>query len=638
MSGIYGAFTDQSLKKNNERNMRALLLWNRAYGRIAEDLFDSKACFLGCCFEHFSDSIPKSKKILSREHKYAAIDALLYNRDELIAAGEYSSDLSDEELLFKYILKFGYKALKNVNGDFAGTIYDEADNSVTIFRDHMGIRPLFYYDKDDILYFSSDIRGIISIDSIDASVSKEWIYKTLTGHPTMTDRVTTEYEHIFCVEPASYYKFYFDVNSLKCKKTSYWELGKHKIRLSSDQEYQTRLRELITDSVKRRLDAISGLVGAELSGGLDSGVIDILINRLGRDCVYSSWSYSPDVLEIAENDERLIIDDICKQEGITCNYKKTDFSLDSNIARNMRSSGLTIPDNNSILYAYVLPTYLNTLPICNTAQFIQRSGASVVFTGHGGDEGVSHRCNPYEMFYQHEYINYLHYMYSSTCSEKHRIRETVKACKENLSKTRKKLRSPFSNGLSDDSSLINQRFADRYKNKKLPSLQFAFDPIGYIKQGGSRNRLDNIALYGAYNQVRYLVPYLDYRVIDFAVSIPRYQYLRGFRNRYIFREAFKDILPESLYQLRAKETNSHKSIKPDPKRFDIFIEEKKEVIKSLNRAYWEEYIDFDKLDKWVQKGKPSEEELPLEKELLYALSSCNLAEKIVDLSRKAVKE
>ena len=69
----------------------------------------------------------------------------------------------------------------------------------------------------------------------------------------------------------------------------------------------------------------------------------------------------------------------------------------------------------------------------------------------------------------------------------------------------------------------------------MPPLSFSYDPVSYIHQGGSRNRLDNVALYGAYNGVRYLIPYLDYRVIDYAVSIPRYQYLRGRRNRFVFR-------------------------------------------------------------------------------------------------------
>ena len=64
---------------------------------------------------------------------------------------------------------------------------------------------------------------------------------------------------------------------LKMSTVIYWQPGSKKIRLSSEEAYIKQLRQLITDSVKRRLDAVPGVVGAELSGGLDSSIIDILI-------------------------------------------------------------------------------------------------------------------------------------------------------------------------------------------------------------------------------------------------------------------------------------------------------------------------------------------------------------------------
>lgn len=637
MSSIFGYFTIKNPISNTDNEKKSLLLWNRAYGRNAEDTMTKDNCFMGCCFEHFSDNVPESNRILHNKHKYAAIDALIYNRAKLLKTGNYQKNLSDEELLFDHILKFGFDALKDVNGDFAGAVFDEEENSVTLFRDHMGIRPLFYYYKDNSFYFSTDIRGLISIEGLDASLSKAWIYKTLSGYPALTDTIHTEYEHIFCTEPASYSKFFFKNDTLQYTKTKYWKLGSKKIRLSSDKAYQKKLRELISDSVKCRLDAVSGLIGAELSGGLDSGVIDILINRFKRKCVFSSWSYSPEVLELAENDERLIIEDICKQEGITCNYKYTDFSDDSNIARSMRAAGLSCPSENSPELRYVLPSYTNTLSICNTAQFIQRSGAKVVFTGHGGDEGVSHRCNPYEMFHNREYFKYLRYIYSTTEGEKHRLYKTVCRTKNNLAKNSKYIKEPFKEVPIDETTFLNDVFINDCKKIDLPIQKFAYDPIAYINNGGSRNRLDNVALYGAYNQVRYLIPYLDYRVIDFAVSIPRYQFIRKNQKRYIFREAFKDIMPESLYRLTIKENNSRNSIKPNPNWYDIFAENKNYIIAQLDRDYWGTYIDFDKIDTWAQKGKPSDEDLPLERALLIILSTCISAEEVVKLSKDAVK-
>ena len=69
--------------------------------------------------------------------------------------------------------------------------------------------------------------------------------------------------------------------------------------------------------MKVRANIIKGLVGAELSGGLDSGVIDVLLNRLDKKGIYYSWSVHPNELEYAEDDERLIIEEICKRENMT---------------------------------------------------------------------------------------------------------------------------------------------------------------------------------------------------------------------------------------------------------------------------------------------------------------------------------
>ena len=116
--------------------------------------------------------------------------------------------------------------------------------------------------------------------------------------------------------------------------------------------------------------------------------------------------------------------------------------------------------------------------------------------------------------------------------------------------------------------LLRNDFCEKYGTEYLPLRYFVYDPISYINHGGSRLRLDNAAVLGAYSGCRYIFPYMDYRVMDFAVSIPRYQYLRGRKNRYIFRESFKDIMPLSLYRQKCKEDVSNRNITPDPNAYD----------------------------------------------------------------------
>jgi asparagine synthase (glutamine-hydrolysing) len=633
MSGIFGYLQNSTNENFQNINIKTMLLWNRIYGKDTESVSTNTTYALGVCYERISKESKHSTTILIKEKKYAVIDALLYNREELLNKIDLAETISDEELLFSYIEEFGFDSLRGVNGDFAGAIYDDNTKELILFRDHMGIRPLFYYACDEFIAFSTDIRGIISLPQVDASISESWIYKTLAGHSTLSQS-STEYTHIFCVNPASYIRFSYMDNKLVSKSRKYWELGSKKIRFSSEAAYTDKLRELITDAVKIRLDVIPGQIGAELSGGLDSSIIDILINRLGRKGIYFSWSVNPKELPLVENDERLIIADICEQENISCLFKEMNSELanDSNIARNIQEMGICLSKEH-LAFQFILPPYINTLPICEASQAIQREGAKVVFTGHGGDEGVSHRCNPYELFYHKEYYHFFRYLWGATHGQKNRIRKTLKNSCRVLWKTRRELRSPFLKAFIA-SDFMNNDFSNTFIKEKMPALHFAYDPIAYIKEGGSRNRLDVVALLGAYSGVRYLIPYLDYRVIDFAVSIPRHLYLKDNKNRYIFREAFKDIMPKSLYNLRTKEESSRKNMKVNSNWFEGFKQRKIEVTSKLDREYWKKYLDFDVIDQWVKEEEPSEEKRIESVNKMNCLFLLAMAENVVKKSRE----
>lgn len=632
MSGIYGAWQAANRIKEYEMELNRLQGWNLAYGTDAAQRYVNEAVWLGCSYEKLSEAAPKSTPVMNRQGKYAVIDALLYNRQELMEKGGFSDALSDEKLLWAWIDKYGLDELKQVNGDFTGAIYEEETGTMTLFRDHMGVRPLYYYVDSEVFAFSTDIRGLVSMQCIDASVDENWLWDIIVSTATFGTE-NTEFAHIFCVKPASYMTFSLDSAQPKSVQTVYWQPGRKKIRLSSEEEYRARLRELITDSVKRRLDAVPELVGAELSGGLDSGVIDILIHRLGREAMYFSWSADPKELPYAEEDERLVVEDICKQEGVACHYRgsSVSFAEDSIINQKMRRIGIE-PDLSAGFYRrYVFPPYVNTLQIGQAAQYVNSCGAKVVFTGHGGDEGVSHRCNPYELFYHREYLHYFKYMWDSTRGEKKRIYKTVIRSHKNLTVSRKQLTGSFV-GAYASKDMLKKEFYEKYEAGRAVAVPFAYDPLTYIKNGGSRNRLDVVALLGAYCGARYLVPYLDYRVIDYAVSIPRHLYLKHQTHRYLFREAFKDMMPESLYNLKGKEDTSWRNIEKKEKDSTAYLERKKRLLSMLDRAYWDRYLDWEVLEKWAELPLEAADEA-YDRAMLAGIDNCLSHQNLITFSR-----
>lgn len=633
MSGIYGACQIGTSWESYKEDISRLSRWNRAYGEKPEECYVDSRLFMGCTIERFSKDAGENGGIVKKGKKYAVIDALIYNRAELLEKGQFSETLSDEELVFYFIEKYGIGALKEINGDFCGVIYDTEAGVCTLFRDHMGVRPLFYFVNESALIFSTDIRGIASLQQVDVSVNEKWLWTLMMGGFT-TGLENTEFAHIYCVGPATCLSFCIGEKIKQTEKHVYWKLGQKKIRYASEEAYIRRMRELITDAVARRLSAVDGLIGAELSGGLDSGVIDILISRLKREGVFFSWSLSPEILPLAEEDERLVIADICEQEKIECHYATGMFPLGegSIISEKMKAIGLELDMTEGHVRRYAFPPYINTISIYETAQTIKRKGANVVFTGHGGDEGVSHRCNAYELFYHGEYIPYLKHMWSLTKGQKHRVYKTARRCAKNLLKIRKQLKAPY-RGDWDVNMLLSPEFYKQFDSRKLDAVSAVYDPIDYINKGGSRNRLDVVSLLGACAGVRYLMPYLDYRVIDFAVSIPRHMYLKNGKNRYVFREAFKDIMPESMYNLRTKANNSRNSLskvnldvpenRADKKERVVvsYSEKKQDLIARLDRQYWDKYLNWEWIESWVKQDE-EEKDQDIDAGVFRHLSDC----------------
>lgn len=533
MSVIFGI---HNKKINNiiEYSLNRLCIWNDKYKYNSYKKIIDNNIGLGCFPENLSKNYSDDNSIIKINNHAYILDSLIFNRKELFERlDNKNKNFSDELLLANIIEQFGFQALSYVNGDFAGVSL--IDGQITLFTNHSATRPIFYYTDDNKFVFSTDMRAILCLPDVDNTINENVLYKTWKGiwDPSPTE---THFKKIKRLEPATYMTIKSSHSGFLLVKHSYWKPCKQKIKYKNIDKYKTELKKLIIDAIDIRASVFSGPIGAELSAGLDSSIIDIYLNRLKYKTNLVSWSPSYTEVPKQENDERQIIEDICKQENTKCYY---------------------LPKLSTNIYSLVknlAPPYINTLQISASSKYLKENGSACVFTGLGGDELVSHRCNIYELLYHKELISFFKELLHLTKGKPFRILRLLKLMFYYVFIFPKKLYYKWIPDDIDKLNLLKKNFVKKKKRIKNQIFCFGYNPKKYIALGSENARIDNVVLQGGLNKVRYLMPFLDYRIVDFALSIPRKLFYHHGIDRWIYRETFKYLMPKSLQIADHKET------------------------------------------------------------------------------------
>lgn len=271
----------------------------------------------------------------------------IYNMNELkkhlIDLGFHFYSQSDSEVLLVSFIAYKEKCLNMLDGIFSFVISYE--NKIFACRDHLGVKPLFYYLKDDDLVISSEIKAILMY--IGKCVVDKTGIKELLGLGPSLSPGSTLYKDIYSLRPAHY--LWFDGEHLMIER--YWSLQK-KAHLKSYEETVQDIRFLVNKSIQRQL--LSDVpISCMLSGGLDSSIITAIssqyvnhistysIDYLDQDKYFQPYDYQltkdSDYIDLMVNryhshHNNVVLSGECADEifgGYPWFYKKELYSLDS---------------------------------------------------------------------------------------------------------------------------------------------------------------------------------------------------------------------------------------------------------------------------------------------------------------------
>jgi len=194
-------------------------------------------------------------------------------RKELESCGYNFISHSDVEVIPYLYEKYGAEFVKKLNGMFGIVIYDKKTNSICLFRDRLGIKPLYYTVKDGNLIFSSELKSILSMDS----VKKEIDYNALSTYLQLMyiPRPMTPFKNIYKLDSGSYMLW----ENKTSKIVKYWDISLKKNEITSEKQCEEEIEKLLFDSVKLELNS-DVPVGSLLSGGVDSSIITALAAKI----------------------------------------------------------------------------------------------------------------------------------------------------------------------------------------------------------------------------------------------------------------------------------------------------------------------------------------------------------------------
>ncbi|MDA8172455.1 MAG: asparagine synthase (glutamine-hydrolyzing) [Nitrospiraceae bacterium] len=192
-------------------------------------------------------------------------------RDELAGKGHVFRSSTDTEVLVHGYEQWGTEALlKKLNGMYAFAIWDSEKQELALARDRLGVKPLFYMEKDGKVYFSSDIKSICLAYERDLTLDFRAIDDFLHSYCIPQER--SIFGAIRKVLPAHYVVF----GKNGADANEYWHLRQAPKLIMSENECLEELEKRLLSAVQRRL--ISDVpIGAFLSGGVDSSLVVALM-------------------------------------------------------------------------------------------------------------------------------------------------------------------------------------------------------------------------------------------------------------------------------------------------------------------------------------------------------------------------
>jgi len=446
-----------------------------------------------------------------------------------------STDKQKKEQIIKLYKKYNKKLPLYLSQDFSFILTDEKKQYLLGARDKMGVIPFYYYNDKDVFIYSTHIAPIKKILGL-KELNKKWVAKTLLGF--VDGKEDTSIDGIKKLPPA----YILELKSGELKIEKYWDFRQELSFLSETKDSDIYFKNSLISAVQNRMYDKSGF---ELSGGLDSSGIAAIASEFKQKEIFAYSHFMPDnfLTKIRPfQDERYYSSLLAENKKII--HRKISAEK-RGILKEMKEA-LNFLDAPIYNMLFVFSD--------NLLEEVQKDNVKVLFSGFGGDEGVSSST----YFLQKKYANNLQWFTLAKLREeafyKPSLWKYIYALLQKENEFKKIRKAKQNTHFLKEEFLQDTAVIQKLRNKENLFLSNSFNEfiIKKLSQDYISERLESSFLVASEKNISYTYPLLDIDLIKSYLQTPYLsRYKRGM-DRFTYKNAIKSFVPKEIYMRKDK--------------------------------------------------------------------------------------
>lgn len=458
-------------------------------------------------------------------------------RTELEKNGHVFRSESDTEVLLAAFVEWGEACQLRFNGMWAFAIWDARERTLFLSRDRFGKKPLFYAFVRGDFVFASEMKAICPLlDEVRASEDFPWMKDNLFLYEA-TDKCLVEGIKRF---PAGHFGIYRDG---RLNLTRYWNTLDHLVEVPERYEDQVeRFRELFIDACRIRMRS-DVPIGTALSGGLDSSATICTMAHIAKGQagarISSNWQHAfVAAFPGTPLDESLYARKVADHIGIRATV------LDIDPLKNL--------DRLDDYFYKFEELYLTSLiPMVQTYGAIKENGISVTLDGHGADELMAgYGASLFEAFLD------CGLDIKSIADVADAYRELFPKNSEQFDPVKGNLYLFLSFMVRRSAALLAGRAPAQSKDRdhldfsRLDHFTRHLYPMTH--ETTLPTLLRNYDRYSMSSGVEIRMPFMDWRLVTFLMSLPWNSKVRDGYTKKIARDAVQPFMPAEIAYRKSK--------------------------------------------------------------------------------------